>query len=391
MIFKQYEKESDLCSPPRDANPLATRAEINLGNLIYNYHNIKAHTGTNNIISVVKADAYGHGSIQITQKLIKEGCTFFAVARLREALELRDAGISEKILIFGRLWSDEIRKAIEQDISITLTTLEDIKIIEEHSINLNKTAKIHINIDTGMGRVGILPSNIMMIIHKISNTKQIEIEGIYTHFATSDTSDKKYATKQINQFLEIYEQIKNIGIKIPYIHSANSGAILDLPYTLKYPFNTVRPGIILYGHYPSTETSESIHLKQVMTLKTNVIELRNFKKNKNISYGLHYTTMSDETIAVLPIGYADGINRQFTNKGKVLINDTLYPIVGTVTMDQIMVKVDSNVKIGDEVIFWGSSNSTILQASIIAEKIGTISYELCCAVTQRVPRIYLNK
>jgi len=368
-----------------------TKAFINLDNLVYNYNQIKKRVNPCEVMAVVKADAYGHGALPVARRLMDEGAEFFAVARLAEAMELMQNGIDRKILIFVRLFEHEIEKAIKKNIRITLTCEKDIELISQKAGKLNKDAYLHINVDTGMGRVGLLSENAIEIILKAIDNPNIRVEGLYSHFSTSDTKDKTYARKQLNKFFNILSLLEEKHVNIPYIHMANGGAMLDIPESYEDKFNMVRAGIILYGYYPSLETSESISLKQVMTVSTRVLELREMPADYSISYGRRYTTPKKMTVAVLPIGYADGIHRSFTNNVEVMINGQLYPIIGTVTMDQIMVAVDENVSEGDEVIFWGESEQGILKASQVADQAGTISYELTCSITRRVPKIYTRE
>jgi len=365
-----------------------TVAEIHLDHLVHNLTEIRKKVAPSEVMCVVKADAYGHGAIPVTRCLIKEGVTYFAVARLSEALELRDAGIEEKILIFGSLFPDEIETAALNDIQVTITDQNDIDTVREIALRNSIFVKVHLNIDTGMGRVGISFDQARTAIIKIVNIEQIKLEGIYTHFATSDERNKGYAELQLQRFYEITDGLVEHLPNKPIIHAANSGAILDISDAR---FDMVRAGISLYGHYPTTVTSRSIPLKQVMTLKTHVGLVRRLVAGSSVSYGRKFITEKDTSIAVLPIGYADGIHRTMTNNADVIINGKLYPLVGTITMDQIMVDVgDDPVNIGDEVIFWGDTPLGKLQATKVAHRIGTISYELCCAITKRVPRIYFG-
>ncbi|HMA62638.1 MAG TPA: alanine racemase [bacterium] len=365
-----------------------TEAHISLDNLLYNYNQIKKRVDPCQVMAVVKADAYGHGAISVAKTLVEEGVKIFAVARLSEALELRAHAINKKILIFGRLFPEEVETAIRNDFRITLTCQQDIELIAKKAKQLDKKAQIHINVDTGMGRAGILTDQAFPVILQTLDNPNLKVEGLYSHFSTADTTDKPYANSQLKKFQKILSQLEKHQIEIPYIHMANGGAMLDIPESYSEKFNMVRAGIILYGYYPSLETSESIPLRQVMTLKTRVLELREMPANYSISYGRRYTTERKTTVAVLPTGYADGILRSFTNQVKVMIKGELYPIIGTVTMDQIMVAVDENVKEGDEVIFWGESDQGFLPASQVADQAGTISYELTCSVSPRVARIY---
>ncbi|MBN2600843.1 MAG: alanine racemase [Candidatus Marinimicrobia bacterium] len=365
-----------------------TVAEIHLDHLVHNLTEIRKKVAPAEVLCVVKADAYGHGAVPVTKRLIKEGVINFAVARLAEALELRNAGIEENILIFGSLFPDEIETAVRNNIQVTITDSADIDTIRDIAVRNSIFVKVHLNVDTGMGRVGIPFDKARSAIIKLVNIDQLKLEGIYTHFATSDEQDKEYSKLQIRRFNSVINELLDQLPYRPLIHAANSGAILDLSET---NFDMVRAGISLYGHYPTTETTESIRLKQVMTLKTHIGLLRRIKKGNSVSYGRRFITEKDTTIAVLPIGYADGVHRAMTNNADVMINGKLYPLVGTVTMDQIMVDVgDDPVQIGDEVIFWGDTPQGSLQATKVAARIGTIAYELCCAITKRVPRMYIG-
>ncbi len=365
----------------------ATIAEIDLDNLRYNYRNIKQHVAPSELISVVKANAYGHGAVPVARCLQAEGAQYFAVARLSEAMELRESGITGRILIFGTLFPEEMAAAIKHDFRVTVTRDEDFTTLEQLAASLRTRAYIHVKIDTGMGRVGLPYQRALDSICTAFDHKNVTIEGVYTHFATADCRDKTFAYEQLSRFESIVEKLKKTA-PITF-HAANSGAILDIP---EARFDMVRPGISLYGHYPTTETSESIPLRQVMTLKTKIAQIRELPADTSISYGRRYFTKHITRVAVLNIGYADGIQRAFTNKGFVMINGQLFPMVGTVTMDQLMVEIgDAGVTTGDEVLFWGNSPQGTLQATWVADQIGTISYELCCGVTPRVSRIYINQ
>lgn len=363
-------------------------AEIDLKNLDYNLAQISKQVDPAKVIGVIKADAYGHGVVPVAKRLVKNDVDFFAVARIKEALELYEEGVDGKILIFARLNEEEICKAINLNFRMTLTNLRDISMIDQCAAKLSKKAVVHINIDSGMGRIGIFPEVVDLLIQKISECQHIEFEGIYSHFSTADSKDKEYANFQLKQFLEVLDKFEKADIQLPMVHMANSGGILDLPESYRNKFNAVRAGVMLYGCYPSVETTESVDIKPLMTIKTSVVEIREMQANQPVSYGLRYFTKEKTKIAVLPIGYADGITRLFTNKGRVFINGNFYPIVGTVTMDQIMVAVDEKVQEGDEVIFWGNSNNIVIKPSEVAEIVGTIAYELCTSITRRVNKKY---
>jgi len=364
-----------------------TYAEINLDNLAYNVAKVREKVTPALVIAVVKADAYGHGAVPVAKRLAAEGVGFFAVAQFQEAMELRESGISQPILVLGRIFPGDIAQAIKASIRITLFGEEDLRWIKDAGID--RPAFVHVKLETGMGRMGILPEKAPQFFVHLIHCGACVWEGIFTHFATSDERDKTYSNLQIMRFQEALSRISGLDRKPQVVHMAASGAILDLPASY---FSAVRPGILLYGHYPSRETTCSIQPKQVMSLKTFVAHLREMPADYPISYGRRWITPQRTTVAVLPIGYADGISRKFTNLGEVLIRGKLYPMVGTVTMDHIMVDVGNDpVQIGDEVLIWGNSPQGEIQALDVAAKIGTIPYELTCGVSRRIRRVYTGE
>lgn len=363
-----------------------TVAEINLNNLAFNVHAIAKKVSPAAVIPVVKANAYGHGAVRVTKHLVKQGFKAFAVAQFQEAMELRESGITQPILIFGRLLPDQIPAAIKAGFRISIFGKEDIDWIEK--AGQNQSAVVHVNVETGMGRVGVFLDQEPDIFDQLIRSRQCLWEGLYSHFSTSDEADKAYANTQLSRFQNILAQIKSLKKKPSIIHMANSGAVLDIPASY---FDAVRPGILIYGHYPSSEITQSITLKQVMTLKTYVSHVRSLPAGFPISYGRRWVTPRATKIAVLPLGYADGLNRKLTNQGEVLIQGKRYPMVGTISMDQTMVHVgDDPIKTGDEVILWGESAQGTIEVSEVAEKIGTIPYEVTCGVSRRVPRVYVG-
>lgn len=363
-----------------------TVAQINLNHLVHNVNAIRKKAAPADIIPVVKANAYGHGAGAVTRRLVKEGVTRFAVAQFQEALELRDSGISQPILIFGRLFPNEIPEAIKAGFRISLFGIEDIRWIEK--AGQEKPANVHVNIDTGMGRIGVLFDQEPDFFDALSASKYCVWEGLYSHFSTSDESDKTYANLQLSRFHEILRQVKEKGKMPPVIHMANSGAVLDLPDST---FDAVRPGILLYGHYPSSEASRSIDIRQVMTLITFVAHLRKIPADFPVSYGRQWISKKPTTIAVLPVGYADGIRRSLSNNAQVSIRGKRYPLVGRVTMDHIMIDVGEDpIHPGDPVMIWGDDKKDSIQVLDIAESIGTIPYELTCGVSARVKRVYVG-
>jgi alanine racemase len=363
-----------------------TCAEINLDHLAHNANSIRERVAPAGVIPVVKADAYGHGAIPCARRLAKEGFTMFAVAQFQEAMELRESGIDRPILVLGRMFPKEIPQAIKAGLRMCVFGEEDLRWIEEAGAEV--PARVHVKLETGMGRTGLLLSHADSFFERLLRSQACLWEGLFSHFSTSDEPDKRYANLQLSRFREVLSRVQGFVKQPTLIHMASSGAILDLPEST---FDAVRPGILLYGHYPSRATSRSMEPKQVMTLKTYVSHVREMPGGHPISYGRRWSTPGVTQIAVLPVGYADGISRRLTNVGKVLIQGKQYPMVGTVTMDYTMVDVaDDPVKVGDEVIVWGTSSQGTIQVADVADQIGTIPYELTCMVSRRVRRVYIG-
>lgn len=366
-------------------------AEINLDNLANNMKEIRKISKSKDIIAVVKADAYGHGALDTAPVFLENGATRLAVAVVSEAIELRKSGVKCPIMILGFTPPNLIDNILRYDIEQTVFNYEFACELSRVAVKENKIAKIHIAIDTGMGRIGFLPNeNSVQQVCNISKLPNIIIEGIFSHFSTADEEDKSYAYRQIEKFKWFYDRLIQSGVKIHIRHIANSAAIIDLPQT---HFEAVRPGIILYGYYPSQYVShDKINLKTALELKTNVVHIKRLGKGEYIGYGRKYKTLRESIIATLPIGYADGYSRLLFNKGKVIINGKFAPIVGNICMDQCMVDITEikNVNIGDEVVLIGRQGSSKIDAEDIANMLGTISYEIMCMISNRVPRVYIK-
>ncbi|MGL5648048.1 MAG: alanine racemase [Clostridium sp.] len=364
-------------------------AEVDLNAIENNIREIKRVAKDKEIIAVVKADAYGHGAIDIVDTLLKNGANRLAVAVITEALELRNNGIIEDILILGYTPISFASEIINNNIEQTVFSYNYAKQLSEVAKSLGKKAKIHISVDTGMGRIGFLPNKESILeIEKISKLENIQIAGLFTHFSTADEEDKTYTKMQVEKYKWVVKELEKRKINVGIKHIANSATIIDLE---EYYYDGVRPGIILYGYYPSEEVNkEKIKIKPALTLKSNVVHLKEVDEGTYISYGRKYVTKDREKIATLPIGYADGYTRLLSGKAKVIIKDTLVPVVGQICMDQCMVNVDKvkDIKVGDEVILLGESNHCIYNADNIAKEIGTINYEILCMIGKRVPRVY---
>ena len=366
-------------------------AEIDLDAIAYNMKNIKKLAKDKDVIAVVKADCYGHGSLDIVPTLLENGASRLAVAVLTEGIELRNSNINAPIMILGYtplyLGEDLIKFDLEQ----TVYDLDYAKELSEIALNLKKKSKVHIAMDTGMGRIGFLPNEkAIKDVSEICSLKGLDVIGIFTHFSTSDEDDKEYTNEQFKKFTEFSQKLSDLGIEIPLKHTSNSGAIIDMPETY---LDGVRAGIILYGYYPSNEVKkENLSLKPALTLKASITRVQEMDKDMYISYGKTFKTERKSLIATLPIGYADGYSRLLAKNAKVIIHGKFAPIVGRICMDQCMIDVTDieGVKVGDEVILIGEQGNLKFNADDFAEIMGTINYEILCMLKFRIPRVYIK-
>jgi alanine racemase len=368
-------------------------AEVNLDNIAHNVREIRRITDKKaEIMGVVKADAYGHGVMETAKTLIDNGVTRLAVSMLDEAIQLRQNGISVPILLLSYTDPRRAEEIIQNDVTQTVFSHDLAQALSEAAVKLDKNVKIHIKIDTGMTRVGFMPGySAVKDVVRISKLPKIIIEGLFTHFASADETDGSYTYMQFERFMSIVSELNRIGVYIPVKHVCNSAGIIQFP---EMHLNMVRPGIIIYGMYPSDEVDKSrIDLRPAMTLKANIILVKDVEKDSCISYGRIFKTERESRIATLPIGYADGYTRILTGKGKVLVNGQPVPIVGKICMDQCMIDITDitgDVKVGDEVVLFGRQNGSEIKIEDVAKDIGTINYEVVCIIGKRIPRVYLK-
>lgn len=367
----------------------ATIAEINLDHLKYNIQEILKKVAPSKVMAVVKANAYGHGAVPVARTALKTGATHLGVALVEEGIELRKNSIEAPILVFGGAFPEQFDDFLNYDLEITLYKFALIEQLNNRCAALQKKARLQVKIDTGMGRVGVNWQEAVNLVRKIKTFSHIDLVGIYTHFATSDEQDKTYAQQQLRRFNKVVEQLRAEQIQIPLVHAANSGAILDMPEAC---FNMVRPGMMMYGWYPSPETSESVPIRPVMSLKTRVLYVKDVAPGESVSYGRRFIAKRATRIVTLPVGYADGYNRLLTNKGMVLIQGKKFPVVGRVCMDLIHAKIGkkSEIRAGDEVVLFGQQGSETVSVYDICDLINTIPYEVCCWISPRVPRVYVD-
>ncbi|AHM55700.1 alanine racemase Alr [Peptoclostridium acidaminophilum DSM 3953] len=365
-------------------------AEINVENLRENFRNIKSLTkeGTK-VCAVVKANAYGHGSVQVAKILIEEGADYLAVASEGEAIELRQAGIKTPILCLGFVPEVVYEEAIANELDITIYSLDAAEKLSKEAVRLGKNARVHIKLDTGMSRLGFQVEDASVdAIEKIVGMPGIELVGVFTHFAKADEKDKTFTEHQYDGYMKIVSEVEKRGVKIQIKHVCNSAGTMDMP---QYHMDMVRPGIILYGLYPSDEVmKERLELKPVMTFKASVSHVKDLEAGRGIGYGLRYVTEKTTRVATMPIGYADGFTRMLSGKVSVKVNGTVVPVIGNICMDQSMLNVDAvETKVGDEVVIFGEDIDARVER--IAQALGTINYEIVCMVARRIPRVYMEK
>lgn len=367
--------------------------EVNLDAVAANVRVLKKLVGNKTrIMAVVKANAYGHGAVEVSRVVLENGATHLAVATLEEAVELREkAQIKAPILVLGASTQDDLEAFIHYNLTIAIGDLEIAKQLSHLAKKYEKKVKIHINIDTGMARLGIVAREAKDKIKKIVSLPGIYVEGIFTHFSSACEEDKTPTYLQFKKYREIIDKLEKEGIYIPIHHVADSATLLDLP---SMHLDMVRPGIAIYGAYPSESIKNKVKLEPVSQLKTRIISLRKIPARSNVGYGGSYRTKRETTVATIPIGYADGYSRKMSNRGEVIIKEKRAPVIGRICMDHCMIDVTDipGVKSGDEVIIWGKQGTEYISLTEIAKKTETIVYEIVPLVDKRrVTHIFLQK
>lgn len=368
-------------------------AEVNLDHLVYNLKEIRKYAGAHTkIAAVIKANGYGHGALEIAGTLLENGADLLAVSSINEAVEIRKKYQKAQTLVLGYTPTENIEEAIRYGVIQTIYSFDQAVKYSEEAERIGMGISVHIKIDTGMNRIGFkIDKQSVNEIKRIHELPNIKVNGVFSHLAVADEEDKSFSWIQYNRFKIFSKWLEEAGIKIPIKHIANSAAIIDLP---EMNLDMVRPGIILYGLYPSDKVQcKKLDLKPVMSLKTRISHIKILSEDGGISYGLKYSGKKGDKIATIPIGYADGYTRLLSNKGEVLIKGKRAPIVGIICMDQCMIDVSEigDVKAGDEVTLFGSDGRNVLPVEELAEKMGTINYEIVCMVGRRIPRFYTQK
>jgi alanine racemase len=365
-------------------------ATVDLDAIAHNVAAIKRHVGDRVIVmAVVKANAYGHGLEPVARAALESGAAWLAVNRLGEGMALRRAGIDAPILVMGYTPTAGATTAVAHDLRLTVTSLPLAKALSAATTLGGKSLPIHVKVDTGMGRLGLLPDEVLGFVRDLRRLPNLEVEGLFTHFAVADLADKGYTRQQFAIYLEIAAALEREGIRIPVRHVANSAATLDLPET---HLDAVRAGIAMYGLHPSGEVEPALALRPALTLKSRVGRVRTLPANSSISYGRTFVTERPTPMALVPVGYGDGYIRLNSNRGMVLIHGQRAPIRGRVCMDQFVVEISGikDVQPDDEVVLIGQQGDDTLSAEEVAAWAETINYEVVTQLMPRVPRVYLR-
>jgi len=368
-----------------------TRAYIDLDAVEHNLTLLAERVPGSGLVPAVKADAYGHGVEAIASVCEAWGATMLAVATLEEYLLLRDQDITVPILILEDLFPEELEPALRAGARLSVGSVDYARRVSEAAGEAGTTAMFHVNVDTGMGRMGLLDPNLLSALLTIASLADSTLEGVFTHFPASDETDKAFAHEQINDLRSLLAALKENGVSPRYRHIANSGALIDFPRDVAW--DLVRPGVAMYGMYPSREVDQTVGLRPVMQLESAIVKITRYDREWTVGYGRTYTVRPGSVIGIVPIGYGDGYPRSLSNRGEVLVHGVRLPIAGRVSMDMIAVdltRLADRVAIGDTVVLMGTQDEETIDALELADLIGTITYEVTCGFTSRIPRIYVR-
>jgi alanine racemase len=379
-------------------------AEVDLSAIAHNVRELRRLTRPQaRVMAVVKANGYGHGALEVARTALASGAEWLGVARLAEGIHLRKNGLDAPILVFGPTLPADAGLLVDFDLRQSIASLDAARACSAAACAQGRRIKAHLKLDTGMGRLGLVPAalserslpdaagaGLIREATAIATLPGIETEGVFTHFAAADSADLSSARRQLELFGDVLERLRSAGLEFPLRHAANSAGVVALPDA---HLDLVRPGIAVYGLNPSDEIDlQGIDLRPAMTLKARLIQVKRVPAGFSVSYGMTHRTPQPTTIATVPAGYADGVNRALSNRGQMLVRGQRVPIVGRVCMDLTMLDVGAvkDVQVGDEAVIFGSQGQAGIPADEVARALGTINYEIVCAVSARVPRIYIQ-
>lgn len=368
-----------------------TRAYVDLDALDHNLQLFAERGPRSRLMPAVKADAYGHGIEAVGAAAERFGAELLAVACLEEYQILRDCGITVPTLILEDIFPREVETALKEGARLSAGSLEYARQLSDAAVRLGTTAMIHVNLDTGMGRMGLFSADPARDLLEISGLPSTTVEGVYTHFPCSDERDKAFSFEQIERFEAILAAAAEGGLHPRYRHVANSGALIDFPEAAA--FDLVRPGVSMYGMFPSEDVDQSVPLRPVMRVVSRIVKLNRYDREWTVGYGRTWKVKAGSVIGIVPIGYGDGYPRLLSNRGEVLVHGMRVPIAGRVSMDMTAIDlttIASRVQVGDEVVLMGSAGDQAIDAMELARLAETITYEITCGFTPRVPRVYLR-
>ena len=365
-----------------------THVEVNLTRLSENYAAIQARVGAAAVMPILKANAYGHGLVAVAQHLQTLNVPYLGVAFLEEGIMLRAAGIQTPILVMGGIIGNQIPLFLQYGLTLTASSVEKLQQIEAAAAALHTQALVHLKIDTGMERIGVHYYSAEPLLRQAAATTHCQVEGIYSHFANSDSQDRDYARLQLGRFEQVLAQAEGVGLRPRYRHIANSGAILQLPESF---LDIVRPGLLFYGVYPDNHLPRSVNVTPALAWKSRVVYFKVVQPGHPVSYGSTWQADHPVRVVTVPVGYGDGYFRALSDKTEVIIRGRRYPVVGRICMDQMMVNIEWETAYnGDEVVLLGLADGASITANQLAEWAGTIPYEILTNINTRVPRVYVS-
>jgi alanine racemase len=364
-----------------------TVVEVSLARLADNFRAIQTAVAPAVVMPIVKANAYGHGIVEVARHLVTLGAASLGVAFLEEAVVLRQAGVHVPILVMGGVLGNQLPVFLRHGLTVTASSIDKLRHIEDTAREMEVTANVHLKIDTGMERIGVHYYNAHGLLERAAECRHCHVEGIYSHFANSDDADLTYARMQLSRFLDVLQWYDKQGMSPPVRHIANSGAILQLPDS---HLDMVRPGILLYGVYPAADVRRTIAVRPVLSWKSRVVYFKVVAPDHPVSYGSTWRSDHPVRVVTVPVGYGDGYFRALSNASHVIIRGKKYPVIGRVCMDQIMVNVEWDTAYnGDEVVLLGADGGTVITCEDLAQWAGTIPYEVLTNINTRVPRVYV--
>ena len=370
--------------------PVAGRpawAEVDLGAVAHNVALLVERVAPAQLCAVVKANGYGHGAVRVAEAAIEAGATWLAVALVDEGVELRDAGLENTVLVLSQPRPEEMGRVVREGLTATVYTLEGITALAEAARRGGVDAGVHLKVNTGMNRVGAQPGDVLALARAVAADPALRLDALWTHCAVADEPDHPFTTEQLARFRAAVDELDGAGLRPPLLHAANSAAALVHP---EARFDVVRAGIAIYGIDPSPALAGVVGLRPALSLHALVTHVRRVKAGERVSYGLRHEFGHDANVATVPLGYADGVPRRLSDVGgEVLVGGRRRPIVGVVTMDQLMIDCgDDRVAVGDEVVLIGRQGDEVVTANEWGDRLGTIGYEVVCGIGPRVPRVY---